>query len=70
LKVIVDRIEEEIAVCEQENRQMINIPLKDISFIPKEGDVLIIDKNNIKLDLEETKNKKGEIENLTKDLWG
>jgi hypothetical protein len=69
MRVVVDRIEGKFAVCELDNSQMINIALKDIPFIPKEGDVLIIEDSIIKYDFEETKRRKAEIEELTKDFW-
>ena len=69
MRVIVDRIEGDFAVCEQDNRQMIDIPMKNIAFIPKEGDVLILDGNDMKFDFEETLRRKKEIEDMTKDLW-
>lgn len=69
MKITVDRIEGEYAICEQENRQMINIPLKDIPFLLKEGDVIEINGNSYKFDAEETKKKKKKIEDMTKGLW-
>lgn len=69
MRLIIDRIEEEYAVCELENRQMKNIPLKDIPFIPREGDVLIVDGNNYRFDVEETERRKKKIEEMTKGLW-
>jgi hypothetical protein len=69
MRVIVDRIEGDFAVCEQDNLQMLDIPLKDIAFIPKEGDVLILDGADIKFDFEETKKRKKKIEEMTKGLW-
>jgi hypothetical protein len=69
MKVTVDRIEGDYAICELENRQMINIPLKDIPFLLKEGDVIEINGNSYKFDAEETKKKKKKIEDMTKGLW-
>lgn len=69
MRLVVDRIEEEFAVCEKENRQMVNIPLKDIPFIVKEGDVLIVEETSYKFDFEETERRKKEIEDMTKGLW-
>lgn len=48
---------------------MINIPLKDIPFLLKEGDVIEINGNSYKFDAEETKKKKKKIEDMTKGLW-
>jgi len=69
MKLIIDRIEGEFAICEKENKHIISIPIKDIPFNVKEGDVLIVEGNAYKLDNEVTKTKKKYIEDLTKDLW-
>lgn len=69
MKVTVDRVEGEYAICEQENRQMIDIPLKDIPFIVKEGDVIEINGSTYQFNAEETKRRKRQIEDMTKGLW-
>jgi len=69
MKVIVDRIEGNFAVCEQKNRQILNIPLKDIPFVPREGDTIIINGNSYKLDVEETQKRKKKIKDMTDGLW-
>ena len=69
MRGIIDRIEENYAVVELENRVMINIEKKKVPFNVKEGDVIIINNDNITIDKEETKKLKKEIEELTKDLW-
>ena len=43
MKVIIDRFEEEYAVCEKEDRKIINIDKNKLPSTVKEGDVLIID---------------------------
>ena len=69
MKVIIDRFEGHIAVCEKEDRTMIDIKRVDIPAVAKEGDVLKISDNKIIIDVEETTKRKAEIEELTKDLW-
>lgn len=69
MKVIIDRFEGNFAVCEKEDRTMMDIEKSKIPSIAKEGDVLNIFNNKITIDLEETKKRKKEIEELTKDLW-
>ncbi len=68
MKVIIDRFEGNFAVCEKEDRQMLDIEKSKIPITAKEGDVLNIT-SDITIDLEETKTRKKEIEELTKDLW-
>ena len=41
MRYIVDRTEADLAVCETENEEMVNIPLKDLPEGVKEGSVLI-----------------------------
>ncbi len=69
MKVIIDRFEGEYAVCEKENMEMIDIEIKNLPDHAKEGDVLIIENGDIKIDISETKNRKNKIETLIDELW-
>lgn len=69
MKVIIDRFEGNYAVCEKPDRTMINIDKVKISRGAKEGDVLNITRNKISINIEETKKRSSEIEELSKDLW-
>jgi len=69
LKVIIDRFEGDFAVCEREDRSMIDIEISKIPSKAKEGYVLDISDDIITIDLEETERRKRKIEELTKDLW-
>lgn len=69
MRVVIDRFEGEYAICEKENREMVDIKRDKIPEEAKEGDVLCIDKDNIFIDIAETEKRKREIEELTKDLW-
>jgi hypothetical protein len=69
VKVIIDRFEGEYAVCEKEDRTMIDIERTKIPKAAKEGDVLEIEGDQIKINEEETKKRKRFIEELTKGLW-
>ncbi|AGK98513.1 DUF3006 domain-containing protein [Clostridium pasteurianum] len=69
MKVIIDRFEGNFAVCEKQDRTMINIEKSKIPEESKEGDVLNIVDGEISIDIEETNKRKKEIEELTKDLW-
>jgi hypothetical protein len=69
MKVIIDRFEGNFAVCEKEDRQMLDIEKTKIPVTAKEGDVLNITNGMITMDIEETKKRKKEIGELTKDLW-
>jgi len=69
MKVIIDRFEGGFAVCEKEDRKMLDIQREKVPNTAKEGDVLNITDDKITIDIEETKKRKKEIEELTKDLW-
>jgi len=69
MKFVIDRFEGEFAVCEREDGTMINIPKDQIPEHACEGDVLSVKKHKIVMNEEETRKRKEEIEELTKDMW-
>ncbi|MEG0772575.1 DUF3006 domain-containing protein [Clostridium sp.] len=69
MKVVIDRFEGDYAVCEKEDREMIDIKRHSLPKEAKEGDVLDIEGDKIIIDINETEKRKKEIEELTKDLW-
>ncbi|MBZ9608613.1 DUF3006 domain-containing protein [Clostridium estertheticum] len=69
MEVIIDRFEGTYAVCEKEDRTMIDIKRSDLPSGAKEGDVLSINNNLITINIEETEKRRREIEKLTEDLW-
>jgi len=69
VRVIIDRFEGIYAVCEKEDKTMIDILKINLPSKAKEGDVLIFENNMIFIDVEETEKRRREIEKLTEDLW-
>jgi hypothetical protein len=69
MKVIIDRFEGEFAVCEKEDRTMLEIPVKDIPAGAGEGDVLVLEAGSITVDSEETGKRKERIKGLMDSLW-
>ncbi len=69
IKVTIDRFEGDLAVCEKADRTMLNIPRNEIPPEAREGDILIIEDNGIKLDIAGTKARKREISDRMKKLW-
>lgn len=69
MKVIIDRFDGIYAVCEKEDKTIINIEVSRCPKNIKEGDILIIQSDKIKLDNESTETRKKYIEKLTEDLW-
>lgn len=64
MRVIIDRFEGYYAVCEKEDRTMLDIKRADLPHEAKEGDVLSIDNNIITIDIEATDKRRKEIENM------
>lgn len=69
MEAVIDRFEEGFAVCEKEDGTLINIKKSLIPIDAKEGDVLLIDGDNIQIGINETLKRIKDIELLTKDLW-
>ena len=69
MKVTIDRFEGEFAVCEQEDRTMINIRRDNIPQEAKEGDILIIEGDSVSIDVAGTAERKKRINRLMNDLW-
>jgi len=69
IQLIIDRFEEGFAVCEREDKVMINIKKELLPEGAEEGQVILLKEGGIVIDYEETKKRKKEIEEATKDLW-
>lgn len=69
MKIIIDRFEGDYAVCEKENSEMLDIEKHKLPLEAKEGDVLILTEEGIKIDEVETKNRKEKIRKLMDSLW-
>ncbi|NLY44259.1 MAG: DUF3006 domain-containing protein [Clostridiaceae bacterium] len=63
MKVIIDRFEGEYAVVELEDKTMVNLP-KVLVPGARDGDVI-----RIEIDVEETKKRKNQIEQLIDKMW-
>lgn len=68
-KGVIDRFEGDIAVVEFEDKTHEDIPKEKLPPGAREGDVLIIEKDSIKLDKKETKRLRDEIESLMDELF-
>lgn len=69
LKLIIDRFEGDYAVCEKEDRTMVDVEKCRIPPEAKEGDVLKVVEDKFLIDEAETIKRKKHIEELAKDLW-
>lgn len=69
MKLIVDRIESGIAVCEKEDLSHIEILLKDLPFETKEGSVLLQNEDgSFSLDLTEEEARRKRMLEMQKNL--
>lgn len=64
MRVIIDRFEESFAVCEKDDLSLIDIPRNKIPSEAVEGDILVIEEENIVIDVEATKARREELEKL------
>lgn len=69
MKAIIDRFEGNFAICEKENKEMIDIEIKNLPEGAKEGDILLISNNRIIIDKAATEKRKKHIETLMDQLW-
>ncbi|NFC73580.1 DUF3006 domain-containing protein [Clostridium botulinum] len=69
MKGIIDRLEENFAIIELEDKKMINIDKNIIPKKAKEGDVINIEGDIITLNEKERERLKKEIDELTEDMW-
>lgn len=69
MRAVIDRFEGDFAICEKEDRSMLNVKRSKLPVNIKEGDVLIIDGDTIKIDSAETAKKRGITDKLVENLW-
>lgn len=69
MKLIVDRIEENVAVCEKEDRSFVDIELHLLPTEIKEGDVIVFKHGKWTFDRDATTERRKEISELMKDMW-
>ncbi|WP_455662206.1 DUF3006 domain-containing protein [Pradoshia sp.] len=69
MRLIVDRIEGDLAVCEKSDKTMVDIELTQLPDDVKEGDVLIEKDGNYELDLTETEKRRKRVQALMDDLF-
>ena len=68
-RYIIDRIEENIAVCECENKTMVNFALEKLPKDCKEGECLVEEDNGyIYVDINETKRREESAKKLLDKL--
>ena len=69
MKYIIDRIENKIVICENhETKEMEKFKIDQFPEDIKDGDVVILENEKFKIDKEESKTEKQQIEELMKKL--
>ena len=66
---IIDRIEKTIAVCENEDGSMVNIPINIIKGNIRDGAIIVKEEAYFVIDENKSKNREKKISDLTKGMW-
>lgn len=66
---IIDRLEENFAICENEQKEMVKIEISVLPKNVKEGTVLIYENGKYIISEEKTKRRKEKIKEKMKNLW-
>lgn len=69
MRYIIDRLEEGIAVCENELKKMISIPKEHLPQDIKEGDLLSEDGGIFSIDKEATDKRRDQMRKKLMDLF-
>jgi len=69
MKLIVDRFEENFAICETEDKEMINIDIEKLPDGVIEGDILLLEDGVLYIDNKSRSEREDYIKELMDDLW-
>lgn len=69
MKYTIDRFEGNYAICEKDDRTMIDIQRDKLPPTSKEGDIIIFENGTYRIDIYSTNNRKEHIKKLMDDLW-
>lgn len=69
MKLIIDRFEGKFAVCEKEDKSMVDVEKDKIPKEAKAGDVLVYKDGTYLINKEGTEERKERIEKLMEDMW-
>ena len=64
MKYIIDRLEEGLAICENEQKEMISIPLAQLPKAIKEGDIIYEAEGIYSIDEERRRNMRNKLMGL------
>lgn len=69
MKYIIDRLEEGLAMCENELKKMVSIPLEHLPQDIKEGDLIHEEEGTFSLDREATEERRRKMRKKLTDLF-
>ncbi len=70
MQYVIDRLEEELAICENDDREMISIPRNELPVSVNEGDVILLEEDGSwVLDTDATKKRRERIRKKMMDLF-
>lgn len=69
MRLIIDRFEDAYAVCEDENKNMVNVLKAKLPEDAKEGSILIMTYESIIVDHKETDCRKKKIKEKMDGMW-
>jgi len=69
MRLAIDRFEGDYAVCERDDRTMMNVSKSKLPAGAKEGDVIVLNGDSYTVDANETSKRKKLAEKLMKELF-
>lgn len=69
MRYTIDQLEEELAVCEDDHGNKVNIAKSDIPEEAKIGDVMMLKDGKYILDKKTANQRRKEIEEIMEDVW-
>lgn len=69
MEYMIDRLEQELAVCENESKEMVSIPLDRLPKGVKEGDVLREQEGVYTVDEDATRDRRARMRKKMMDLF-
>ncbi|MFJ5717501.1 DUF3006 domain-containing protein [Neobacillus sp. NPDC093127] len=69
MKLIIDRFEGDLVVCEKEDGTFIDIRTNRLPSGAKVGDILVMDGEHISVDVLGTQERRNQINRLMEDMW-
>ncbi|MFK9092583.1 DUF3006 domain-containing protein [Bacillus salipaludis] len=69
MKLIIDRFEGDLVVCEKEDGTFIDIRTNRLPSDAKVGDILVVDGEHISVDVPGTQERRKQMSRLMEDMW-